>query len=71
VVYDNEVTLVLVHLLIPTLPERLCGCKCLIASSAALVHVVHPQLQKTYQWKNDPEDTSRFLLSAYDMIRKL
>ena len=46
-VYDNEVTMVLVYLLIPTHPERPCGCKRLVAQSAALVHAVQPQHHKT------------------------
>jgi hypothetical protein len=71
VVYDNEVNLVLVYLLIPTLPERPCGCKRLVTQSAALVHAVHPQHQKTYQWKKYVVDTFRLSLCTYDMIRRL
>jgi hypothetical protein len=71
VVYDNEVTLVLVYLLIPARPELSCGCKCLVASSASRVHAVHSQHQTTYLWKNGVEDTSRVSLSAYDMIGRL
>src|SRR6516164_6952471 len=57
-VYDNEFTMVLVYFLIPARPEMPYRSKCLVASSAALVHAVHPQHQKTYLWKNGAEDTS-------------
>jgi hypothetical protein len=67
-VYDNEVTMVLVYLLIPTHPELPCRCKCLVASSAALVHAVHPQHQKMHQWKKYIVDMFRLSLSTYDMI---
>jgi hypothetical protein len=68
VVYDNEVSVVLVYLPIQTLPEWPYGCGSLVASSTALVHAVYPQYQKTYQWKNEKEDSSRISLPAYDMI---